>query len=60
MTTLRSFPGSDIVKLCIVRGDDTVNLRMNNITTGYCEELKLRLLGIVGENGFTMEKSAVN
>ncbi|MFC1918299.1 OB-fold nucleic acid binding domain-containing protein, partial [Chloroflexota bacterium] len=58
VTTLRAFPGEDTVKLCIVHEDDTVDyLKLD--ATRYCEELHQRVLGIVGEDGFKLEKVAV-
>jgi len=53
--TLRVFPGEDEVKLCIVNGDKVVNLKLSNIYTDYCPELRQRLVELVGEGGLRME-----
>jgi DNA polymerase-3 subunit alpha len=53
--TLRVFPGEDEVKLCIVNGDKVVNLKLSNIYTDYCPELRQRLVELVGEGGLKME-----
>jgi DNA polymerase-3 subunit alpha len=53
--TLRVFPGEDEVKLCIVNGDKVVNLKLSDIYTDYCPELRQRLVELVGEGGLKME-----
>jgi DNA polymerase-3 subunit alpha len=53
--TLRIFPGEDEVNMCVVSGDRVVNLKLSNINTGYCPELKQRLVALVGEEGLRVE-----
>jgi DNA polymerase-3 subunit alpha len=53
--TLRIFPGEDEVNMCVVSGDRIVNLKLSNINTGYCPELKQRLVELVGEEGLRVE-----
>jgi DNA polymerase-3 subunit alpha len=52
---LRVFPGEDEVNLCIVNGEKIINLKLSNIYTGYCSELRRRLVELVGEEGLKVE-----
>ncbi len=52
---LKAFPGRDKVKLNIVNGGEAIPLRLPNIQSGYCPELKERLVELVGEDGFRVE-----
>ena len=53
--TLRGFPGQDEVNLCVVNGEKIINLRLSNIYTNYCPELRQRLVELVGEEGLKVE-----
>jgi len=52
---LRGFPGQDEVNLCVVNGEKIINLRLSNIYTNYCPELRQRLVELVGEEGLEVE-----
>ena len=53
--TLRGFPGQDEVNLCLVNEEKIINLRLSNIYTNYCPELRQRLVELVGEAGLEVE-----
>ncbi|MEE8420016.1 MAG: DNA polymerase III subunit alpha [Dehalococcoidales bacterium] len=55
IAALKSFPGKDEVKLAVVKDEQTVNLKLPGITTGYGEELHQRLAELVGEGKFRLE-----
>jgi len=48
---VKAYPGDDEVFLTVASGDGQVNLEMPNITAGYCPELHLELVGLVGQEG---------
>jgi len=52
---LRDYPGEDEVCLSVTGGDETVNLELPDLTTGYCPELHQRLAAIVGEGNLAVE-----
>ncbi|MFC1942641.1 DNA polymerase III subunit alpha [Chloroflexota bacterium] len=54
-SALKAFPGQDEIQLNIINGIDTTNLRLSNIHTNYCPELKQQLAEMVGEDGFIVE-----
>jgi len=53
--TLRDFPGQDEVSLCVTNEEKVVNLKLSNIYTNYCPELRQRLVELVGEDGLRLE-----
>jgi len=55
IAVLRDFPGPDEVKLSVSNGERVINLRLYNIYTGYCSELRQRLIELVGEEGIRLE-----
>ena len=52
---LKAFPGKDEVKLAVVNDEKTVNLKLPGITTDYGDELRQRLVELVGEEKFRLE-----
>ncbi len=55
IAALKAFPGKDEVKLAVVKDEQTVNLKLLGITTGYGDELRQRLVDLVGEEKFRLE-----
>jgi len=55
ITILKEYPGRDEVKMNILNGGEATPLRFTNIQSGYCPELKQRLVELVGEEGFKVE-----
>ena len=55
VAALKIFPGKDEVQLNIANGEEVINLRLSNIHTDYCPELRQRLVEIVGEDGIRVE-----
>ena len=53
--TLKDFPGQDEVKLCLIDEERVVSLKLFNIYTNYCPELRQRLVEMVGEDGLRLE-----
>ncbi len=52
---LKEFPGRDDVSLRIVNNGKTVNLKLPNVYTSYCPQLKDRLIELVGDTGLHVE-----
>ncbi len=52
---LRDYPGGDEVRLSVTRGDEVIDLKLPEMTTGYCPELHQRLAAIVGEEALVVE-----
>jgi DNA polymerase-3 subunit alpha len=48
---LKDFPGQDVVKLRISNEEKIINLKLANVSVGYCPELHQRLVALVGEKG---------
>jgi DNA polymerase-3 subunit alpha len=57
IAALKIYPGRDEVRLNILNGGDAIPLRLPNIFTGYCPELKQQLVELVGEGGFKVESA---
>ena len=57
IAALKAFPGLDEVKLNVVNGGEAILLRLPNIKSGYCPELKQRLVELVGEDRFRVENA---
>ncbi len=57
INTLRNFPGQDKVSLRVTNEERVVNLKLANITTNYCPELRQRLVELVGEEGLKLENN---
>ncbi|MFC1907926.1 DNA polymerase III subunit alpha [Chloroflexota bacterium] len=53
--TLKEFPGRDEVNLCVINEERVINLKLSNIYTNYCSELRQRLIELVGEDGLKLE-----
>jgi DNA polymerase III alpha subunit len=56
--TIKEYPGRDEVSLRIINNGKTVKLKLPNIYTGYCPELREQLIGLVGESGLVVETLA--
>jgi DNA polymerase-3 subunit alpha len=52
---VREYQGRDEVSLRIVNNGKTVNLKLPNIYTGYCQDLHDKLVGLVGTGGLKIE-----
>ena len=52
---IRDYPGGDEVCLSVTRGDEVINLRLPEMTTGYCPELHQRLAALVGEEALVVQ-----
>jgi len=55
LSVLRGFPGRDEVNLRITNNGSVTDLKMPNLYTGYCPELRQRLVELVGEQGLSLE-----
>jgi len=55
LEALRDYPGGDEVRLRVTRDNEVVNLRLPDITTGYCPELHQRLATLVGEDHLVVD-----
>ncbi len=55
IAALREFPGGDEVTLSLTIDGKVTNLKLTNVTTGYCPELHQRLAEVVGEDGLRVE-----
>jgi DNA polymerase-3 subunit alpha len=53
--TLKDFPGQDEVKLRVTNGEKIINLKLSNLYTNYCPELRERLVELVGEDGLRLD-----
>jgi DNA polymerase-3 subunit alpha len=58
VAALRTYAGRDEVRLNILNGGAAIPLRMPNIFTGYCPELRRQLVELVGEDGIRVEAIA--
>jgi DNA polymerase-3 subunit alpha len=56
VSVLKSYPGRDEVQLNVINGSGAVPLKMPGLQTGYCPELKQRLVDLVGEAGLKVEQ----
>ena len=52
---LRDYPGGDEVRLQVMQGEEVTNLKLPEMTTGYCPELHQRLADIVGEEALVVK-----
>ncbi|MEE9399407.1 MAG: DNA polymerase III subunit alpha, partial [Dehalococcoidales bacterium] len=55
IATLKEFPGQDEVTLSVSNGERVTNLKLSDVHTGYCPELRQRLVELVGESGLKLE-----
>jgi len=55
---VKDFPGEDEVSLCVTIEGTVTNLKLPNITTNYCPDLRQRLVELVGEDGLRLEPTA--
>ncbi len=55
LSILRGFPGRDEVSLRITNNGSVTDLKMPDVSTGYCPELRQRLVELVGEKGLSLE-----
>jgi DNA polymerase-3 subunit alpha len=51
---LKDYPGRDEIRLRVTRGDEMINLKLPEMTAGYCPELHQRLAAIVGEEALVV------
>jgi DNA polymerase III alpha subunit len=56
MTALKTFPGNDEIRLNVLNGGAPVPLKLPNVRADFCPELGKMLSGLVGEDGFRVEK----
>ncbi len=52
---LKDFSGRDEVLLNVINGGDAIPLKLPNIQSDYCPELKQQLVELVGEDGLKVE-----
>jgi DNA polymerase-3 subunit alpha len=52
---LKDYPGGDDVRLRVMQDDEVTNLKLPEMTTGYCHELHQRLTAIVGEESLIIK-----
>jgi len=57
VNALREFPGQDEVSLRVTDNGNATNLKLSNVQTGYCPELRQRLVALVGEEGLSVESN---
>ncbi|UCB43515.1 MAG: DNA polymerase III subunit alpha [Dehalococcoidales bacterium] len=55
ISVFREFPGRDEVSLRITNNGSATDVKMPNVYTGYCPELRQRLTELVGEQGLSLE-----
>jgi len=53
---LKTYPGRDEVRLNVVNGGAAIPMKLPSVQTGYCPELKQRLVELVGEKGLKVEE----
>ena len=53
---LKTYQGRDEVRLNVQNGGAAIPLRLPNILTGYCQELRSRLAELVGDEGLKVER----
>jgi len=51
---LKDYPGGDEVSLRVTCGDEVIDLKLPEMTTGYCPQLHKRLAAIVGEEALVV------
>jgi len=56
VAALKNYPGRDEVRLNVVNNGASIPLKLPNIQTGYCPELKQRLAELLGEDGLKVEE----
>jgi len=55
--TLKEFNGEDKVSLRVTNEEKVINLKLSNMYTNYCPELRQRLVELVGEDGIRLEET---
>ena len=55
--TIKEFPGHDEISLSIMNDGKRVRMKLANVQTGYNEELRQRLVELVGEEGLKVESA---
>jgi len=53
--SIKEYSGRDEVSLRIINNGKTVKLKLPNIYTGYCSELREQIIVLVGESGLIVE-----
>ncbi len=53
---LRDFPGEDEVCLSVTKDDEVISLELPGATTGYCPQLRQRLMSLLGEGELRVEE----
>ncbi len=56
IAALKASPGRDEVQINVLNGGAPIPLKLPNVQAGYGPELKKQLAGLVGEEGFKVEK----
>jgi DNA polymerase III subunit alpha len=56
VAALKDYPGRDEVRLNVVNNGASIPLKLPNVQTGYCPELKQRLTELLGEDGLKVEE----
>jgi DNA polymerase III subunit alpha len=56
IAALKTYTGRDEVQLNVLNGGAPIPMKLPNVLTGCCPELKKQLTGLVGEGGFSIEK----
>ena len=55
LAVLKTFPGGDEVRLNVVNSGASILLKLPNIQTGYCPQLKEQLADLLGADGLKVE-----
>ncbi len=55
---LKDFTGRDEVRLNVINGGEAIPLKLPNIQSDYCPELKQRVVELVGEEGLMVEAAS--
>jgi DNA polymerase-3 subunit alpha len=56
IVALKTYPGRDEVQINVLNGGAPIPLKLPNVQTGYCPELRQQLAGLVGADGFRIDK----
>ncbi|UCH42938.1 MAG: DNA polymerase III subunit alpha, partial [Dehalococcoidales bacterium] len=58
ISTVKEFPGTDEVSLSVNINGSITNMKLPDVTTNYCAELRERLVELLGEEGLRLESMA--
>jgi DNA polymerase-3 subunit alpha len=56
IVALKTYPGRDEVRINVLNGGTPIPLKLPSVQTGYSPELREQLAGLVGADGFRVEK----